>query len=299
MSLRGGPVRGTIERLDDDAELLAQPLPDETIWTKARERAAEVFGLAPSEVRKGATIARLASELREKAQAARAPLATLTSVLRTRMVAAGLTAENAPRMITLLSASLLVTELTAGVQPLTVVQSLATLDLRTSEAAVGRSISVAAGLASFLASFEWDVLAAATALSDRRRVAAEQIGRSVAEALEADEHVVPLEARLREVQRTAFRLLAAAPSGGEFGAGATGQPGTVDTRARQPSGDAVPGSGFDGSSQTPEVLEERTWVELPLEDAAAELDRLRSRLGAEPGARLSISWRLTRHGGKG
>ena len=177
ISLRGAPVRGSIERLDDDAELLAQPLPDETTWTKARERAAEVFGLVPSEVRKGATVARLASELREKAQAARAPLATLTSVLRTRMAAAGVTPENAPRMITVLSASVLVTELTAGIEPLTVVQSLATSDLRTSEAAVGRSISAASGLASFLTSFEWDVLAAATALSDHRRAAAEQIGR--------------------------------------------------------------------------------------------------------------------------
>ena len=228
ISLRGAPVRGAIERLDDDAELLAQPLPDETTWTKARERAAEVFGLVPSEVRKGATVARLASELREKAHAARASLATLTSVLRTRMAAASVTPENAPRMITVLSASVLVTELTAGIEPLTVVQSLATSDLRTSEAAVGRSISAASGLASFLASFEWDVLAAATALSDHRRAAAEQIGRSVAEALEADEHVIPLEARLREAQRNAFRLLAAAaPSGGGAGAGASGQPGTA------------------------------------------------------------------------
>jgi uncharacterized membrane protein len=69
-------------------------------WTKARERAAEVFGLVPSEVRKGATVARLAGELREKAQAARTPLATLTGVLRTKMAAAGITPENAQRMIT-------------------------------------------------------------------------------------------------------------------------------------------------------------------------------------------------------
>ena len=210
ISLRGAPVRGSIERLDDDAELLAQPLPDETTWTKARERASEVFGLVPSEVRKGATVARLATELREKAQAARAPLASLTSILRTKMAGAGITPENAPRMITLLSASLLVTELTSGAEPLAVVQALATSDLRTSEAGVGRSISAAPNLATFLSSFEWDVLAAATALSDHRRATAEQIGRVVAEALEADEHVVPLESRLQEAKRNAYRLLAAA-----------------------------------------------------------------------------------------
>ena len=301
ISLRGAPVRGSIERLDDDAEMLAEPLPDETTWTGARERAAEVFGLVPSEVRKGATVARLASELREKAQAARAPLATLTGVLRTRMAAAGLTPENAPRMITVLSASTLVTELTAGVEPLAVVETLATSDLRTSEAAVGRSISVAAGLASFLTSFEWEVLAAATALSDHRRGAAEQIGHGVGEALEADEHVVPLEARLREAQRNAFRLLAAAaPSGGgSSGGGGGGQTGTVDGGNRPPAGGVEPGHEFDDAGQSAEVLEQRAWDVLPPEDAKAELDRLKSRLDAEPGARLTIGWRLTRDSGKG
>ncbi len=202
-------------------------MPDESTWTKARERAGEVFGLAPSEVRKGATVARLADELRERAQAARASLATLTNVLRANMAAAGVTPERAPRMITVLSASVLVTDLTAGVDPLAVVQTLATSDLRTSEAAVGRSIAGAASLASFLSSFEWDVLAAASALADHRRGAAELILRAVAEALEADEHVVPLEdEKLRDVQRNAYRLLAAAPPSG-VGTGTGGQTGTL------------------------------------------------------------------------
>jgi len=292
ISLRGAPLRGSIERLDDEAELLAQPLPDETTWTKARERAAEVFGLTSSEVRKGATVARLAGELREKAQAARTPLATLTGMLRTKMAAAGIMPENAQRMITLLSASVLVTELAADVEPLAVAQTLATSVLRTSEAAVGRSISAAAGLATFLTSFEWDVLDAATALSDRRRVAAEQIRGAVAEALEADEHVIPLEARLRESQRNAFRLLSATTVGS--GAVAGEQTGTADAGDRAPAGGAEPGHDSDGL----EVLEERAWELLPLETAKAELDHLKSLLDAEPSARLTISWRLTRDGGK-
>jgi hypothetical protein len=293
LSLRGPPVRGSIERLDDDAELLEQPLPDETTWTKARERAAEVFGLVPSEVRKGATVTRLASELREKAQASRAPLATLTTTLRARMAAAGVTPENAPRMITNLSASVLVSDLTADVAPLAVVQALATSDLRTSEAAVGRSLSTAASLGAFLTSFEWDVLAAATALSDHRRAAAEQIARSVTEALEADEHVISLDARLREAQRNAFRLLAAAPpTGGGVGAGSGGQSTTAGGGDVGPTGGLGTGQGFG------ELLEQKAWEELPLESAKAELDRLKARLDAEPDARLTISWRLIRSGGK-
>ena len=208
------------------------------------------------------------------------------------MTAAGVTPENAPRMITVLSGSVLVSDLNADVAPLAVVQALATSSLRTSEAAVGRSISTAASLAAFLSSFEWDVLAAATALSDHRRAAAEQIARSVTEALEADEHVISLEARLREAQRNAFRLLAAAPSVGGVGAGAGGQSSTAGGGDVGPNGGVGPGQG------TGEVLEQEAWDELPHDRAKAELDRLKSRLDAEPGARLTISWRLTRSGGK-
>jgi hypothetical protein len=206
-------------------------------------------------------------------------------------------------MITLLSASLLVTELTSGAEPLALVQTLATSDLRTSEAGVGRAISVAPTLAAFLSSFEWEVLAAATALSDYRRVAAEQIGRVVAEALEADEHVVPLESRLQEAKRNAYRLLAAAvQSGGGAGAGGGAgggaQPGTADAATGTPSGRGDPGRRDTGAGSGAEVLEQRDWDVLPPENAKAELDRLKSRLETEPGSRLMISWRLERHGGK-
>jgi hypothetical protein len=219
------------------------------------------------------------------------------------MAGAGITPENAPRMITLLSASLLVTELTSGAEPLAVVQALATSDLRTSEAGVGRSISAAPNLATFLSSFEWDVLAAATALSDHRRATAEQIGRVVAEALEADEHVVPLESRLQEAKRNAYRLLAAAQSGGGSGAGpgaaGGGQSGTAGTSTGTGAGGADTGGRDTGAGSGAEVLEQRDWDVLPPENAKAELDRLKSRLETEPGARLMISWRLTRDGGKG
>jgi hypothetical protein len=298
ISLRGALLRGSIERLDDDAELLEQPLPDEATWTKARERASEVFGLVPSEVRKGATVARLASELRERALTARAPLATLTNALRTRMVAAGVRLENAPRMITILSGSVLVSDLTADDAPLAVVQALATSSLRTSEAAVGRSLLTAPGLSSFITTFDWELVSAAAALSDHRRAAAEQIGRSITEALEADEHVIPLEARLHETQRNAYRLLAApAPIGGGTGPSPGGSSTAADGGDGRPTDGFPAGQGVGASSEVPDVLEQRALEALPLERAKAELNYLMSRIDSEPSARLAISWRLTRSSG--
>jgi hypothetical protein len=141
-------------------------------------------------------------------------------------------------------------------------------------------------------------MSAAAALSDDRRAAAEQIGRSITEALEADEHVIPLEAKLRETQRNAYRLLAAAtPSGGVTGANPGGSSTTADGGDGRPTDRVPTGQGFGNSGQVPEALEQRDLQGLPLERAKAELNYLMSRIDSEPGARLAISWRLTRSSG--
>ena len=222
------------------------------------------------------------------------------------MAGAGITPENAPRMITLLSASLLVTELTSGAEPLAVVQALATSDLRTSEAGVGRSISAAPTLATFLSSFEWDVLAAATALSDHRRV--RRRSRLVASSPRRWRQTstscpwspgyrkpkgTPIACwRRRKVAAALVLALVQAPA----------VVASLELLAPQPEQRlAVPAP----ASKTWEPVRalrcwsRRDWDVLPPENAKAELDRLKSRLETEPGARLMISWRLTRDGGKG
>jgi hypothetical protein len=292
LSRRGAAMRGAIERLDDDAELREQPLPEEAVWTKARERAAEVFGLAPSEVRKGATVERLAADLRERAQAARSPLAVMATSLRSKMAAAGVDANNAPRMMTLVSASALASELSSEAEADKVIKALVDAELRTSEAAVGRAIAAAPQLAAFLGSFEWDLVATASGLRDHRKGAAEQIGRAVAGALEADEHVVPLEAKLREVLRTAYKLLAATTQGSDGGRQTQGD---IDGEIRR-AGEYATGGSTSGPMGT-DVIDEKSLTGLAPDEAITALDRLRSRLKDEPEARLEISWRLTRIGG--
>jgi len=73
----GAPVQASLERIDDAVELREDPLPDEFAWTKARERASALFGLTPGEVRKGATVTRLAADLKAKASEKRGQLTDL------------------------------------------------------------------------------------------------------------------------------------------------------------------------------------------------------------------------------
>jgi hypothetical protein len=287
LSLRGAPVRGMVERLDDDAELREQPLPDDVTWAKARKRAADVFGLAPSEVRKGATVERLAADLRERAQAARGPLATIASALRNRMTAAGLDPNNASRMTTLMSAAALASGISAETQADEVIRALADADLRTSDAAVGRATAAAPGLAAFLGTFEWDPVLTALGLPDHRRAAAEQIGRALAEALEADEHAVPLEGRLREILRNAYKLLATMTRRVVEERQADTRDGEGNRESERSQNDAPESS----------VIAQADRSGLSADQGVTELEQLTSRLRAEPEARLDIRWRLTKSSG--
>src|SRR5207237_433674 len=67
----GAPAVASIDRLDDQIELHEQPLPDEVVWARARERAGSLFGLPSNEVRKGANVTELAAGLKERATAVR------------------------------------------------------------------------------------------------------------------------------------------------------------------------------------------------------------------------------------
>jgi hypothetical protein len=287
--LRGAPVRPTIDRLEDESELREQPLPDEATWTGARERAATLFGLAPSELRKGATIERLAGEVLKKVEAARPAVASLAAALRPQMTNYGLAADTTPRMTTLRSVSALVAALTASRDPHLVVSALAGADLRTSEAAVAQALAGAGDLQGYLTGVQWDALKAAAELKDHRRTAGEAIHRKVAEALEADEHVIALGASLQQAQDRAWRLLAAAPPHAEP------QP------VAAPIGrDPVPAPVVSPQPQLrlgDVIVDERAMADLHTDQAVGLLDELRRRVESEPTATLTISWRLTKASG--
>ena len=263
----GAPAPASLDRVDDSVELHEQPLPSEETWARARERASVLFGMVPSAVRKGATVSQLADALKERADATRPVLDRLAIELRTRMERFGVGVDTATRTVTLRSATAFVTELGVAADPLAIVNVLADAEFLTSDAAVGRGLGSAATLSGYIASVQWDVIEAAASLSDHRAVAAEAIRTDVARALEADEHVVGLQPVLQDTQTRAIRLLA-------------------DTRRPlpPPPPDEV-------------LIDERVSAPVAAAEAIPLIDGLQKRLSAEPGATLTIGWRLTRRTG--
>lgn len=284
----GAPAHGSIERIDGTVELREQPLPTEDAWTRARQRAGALFGLAPGEVCKGATIASLAAELKAKAGEKRPVLAALAQALKLRVEEFGVPTA-APRLVTLRSAQTLLSDILAADDALAAVNALASAELATSEAAVSKCLGSADKIRDALNAAQWDIISPAAGLSDQRRAAAEGIHARVVEALEADEHALELGPALQEVQRRASRLLA------ENVPSPTRPP--VEAAPTEPPPPPPPPAPPQGE----EIVEERQMVSLAAGDATELLDQLRSRVLATPGSKLTLGWRLTRPaaGGRG
>ncbi|MER8601129.1 hypothetical protein NKH09_25145 [Mesorhizobium sp. M1339] len=266
----GAPAQVSLDRIDDAVELREEALPDESTWTKARKRASALFGLLPGEVRKGATVSRLASELKSKAGGKRGHLADLLRDLRTRAEMIGVPS-TAPRLVTIRSAQVLASDLSGAGDPLAVVETLARAELETSEAAVARLLATVEELRETVSTASWDIIDSAIGLGDHRRAAAEGLREKLVEALDADEHVIALKPVLRDVQTRATRLLAESGSGRNV----------VPPPPPPPPADE-------------EIVDEQPQMVVDAREATETLDRLQKRLADEPGSKLTIAWRLTR-----
>ena len=281
----GAPAQASLERIDGDIELREQPLPDEEAWARARERAGALFGLAPGEVRKGATVAKLAAELKAAATEKRPILAALMQALKPHVEAFGVPTA-APRLVTLRSAQTLLADVVGADDALATVMVVADAELSTSEAAVGRCLGSAVILRDAINAVSWDIIMTAAGLTDQRRAAAEGLRTRIAETLEADEHAIQLQPVLQEAQRRASRLLAETVER---------PPPRPDAGAQPPQPEPPPPPPPPGE----EVVEEQQTPSLDAAGGAALLEQLRGRLMATPGARLTLHWRLTRPQGGG
>ncbi|MDX8506139.1 hypothetical protein [Mesorhizobium captivum] len=267
----GAPAQVSLDRIDDAVELKEEALPDEATWNKARERASALFGLVPGEIRKGTAVERLAVELKSKASEKRGHLMELLRDLRPRADALGVP-PTTERLVTIRAAQAVVSELVAAADPLATIESLACATLETSEAAVSRLLAGVEDLRGAVSAAPWDIIQTALSLSDHRRAAAEGLREKLAEAMAADEHVMPLRPVLRDIQARATRLLA----------------------ETKPNTEAPTVSPSTPPPADEEILDERPQTVLDAAEATTTLDKLRERLASEPGSRLTIAWRLTR-----
>jgi len=278
-TLHGGPFEASIEAtLPDDLELKEQSLPSEADWQTALQRASSLFGLTLAQSRNAANVGRLVNDVQQAASGKREAIGRLAAQVRDR--AARYASETSgARQQSAESAQALIASLVQAAEG-TVVATLASASLHTSEAAVGRTLGQAAPNADALTAGNWQLFDAVRSLADYRRDAALSIMSRLSEVLTSDEHVVPLKQRLSELERDGMSLLAAS---------APPPPPPPPT----PPGPGYPPMPPAPPSNGPEIVEER---QLTGADAVAALDNLKARLTADQDLELTLSWRLLRKG---
>jgi hypothetical protein len=273
--LRNGvSVSATLERIDDDFELLEQALPQEADWLEARWRAEKLFGIAQAEVRNAQNVARLADLARDRLKALRRPLADLGRALEQRLQAMGIGADRADRLVTARSAMALDADLDAAADATDVVTRLAKGHFRTSIDAIERTIASATSVLAALDSDAWVTVEALDRLADHRRSTADAIRRELAEALAADEYNKPLAMAVNEARARALRLLTEVP--------ASPGPRTEQSFRRQ---QPPPAS---------EIVDQFEGADLQSAEAISQLRKLVSMLEQDPELELSLTWQLTR-----
>jgi len=206
--MHNASVTPDIGGLNREYQLRAQELPSESEWRIAVDRAAVIYGLAPSTVRSASNVATLVSELKNRAEEKADSLHRYNPALASRLKSFGVPLD-CNRAQTASAASALLDSIRASERN-DAIGVLAKAQIATSEAGMATATARASDLALALQSSEWQVL---EALRHRKDLKGEQgILDVMASALRDDEHVTALSHQLKEQHRRALQLLTQASS---------------------------------------------------------------------------------------
>ncbi|MGF6808346.1 hypothetical protein OKW30_003472 [Paraburkholderia sp. Clong3] len=288
----GGPFEPDIDRLPDDVELREERLPSAAHWQTALQRASSLFGLVPAQTLNAANAGKLVSEVKQKANAQRTAVGGLVSAVadRTARYAPG---EPGARQRTAESAQVLLDAL-ANASDSTLVTTLATASLETSETAVGIAIAQAQAAVDALLRGNWQLFDAVRNLSDHRQAAGQRLAAQLAELLRNDEHVIGLKIKLDELVRDAVGLLSEPAKAGASSPAADRSPVTQPESPEPPPPFQPPEPTHDAFTI---VVEENQRADLDARSASALLQQLKAKVDNDSELELTLHWRLQRRGG--
>lgn len=282
--LNGGPFEPDVERIPDTVELREQALPLAALWQTALQRASGLFGIVPAQTLTAANVGKLVADVKRATAERRAAVSNMVSAVSDR---AARYAPGSPgdRQRTAESAQSLLAALAAA-DDASLVSTLATAPLETSEAAVARAIARAQPVVDALTQANWPLFDAVRNLTDHRREAGQLVGGRLAEVLRNDEHVISLDIKLGELTREAVSLLAvAAPA-----------PVAPVTPPVPPGPSPLPPVAAAAPGLAKVIVEESEKADLDAHSATALLDDLKSRLARDQELELTLHWRLQRKG---
>ena len=204
--LHGAPSEATLNSMADPLELKEWVGPDKAQWERAVTRSGTILGLTSSQLCNATNVAGLAAGAKKLAEGSHGACRALCRSLRERCEKFNIAVADAPRMKTAAAVLALVDKLNEA-HANDVVGILAAADVQTSETAMGKSLKSAAELVDRIDATSWGVFEKIATLPAEHQTKASQICQRVGQALESDEHAVPLASVLKAAQSDAIELL--------------------------------------------------------------------------------------------
>ena len=205
--LHGAVCEGTIQRVDDLWVLRQEQAPDDAQWRLAVSRAGAIFGLTPSPLANAANAAKLGADVKARVTVALPAVRTYVQRLGARLTSLGVAPDSVDRMITAQATLGLLEKIAAG-DAKTVVGTLATAPVATSERAMAESQKNAAEWSEELDGVIWKTVnQLLQAEDDDVRTRGEPVLLDLRATLSHDHHVLtePFKAGLANIHD---RLLA-------------------------------------------------------------------------------------------
>jgi hypothetical protein len=203
-TIQGGPVEGSLTRLDNACVLVQEAPPDEAEWAKAVPRAGSLFGVAVSQLCTAANAAVLGSKIKEIAAANAAGVRQYTDLLRQRLAGLGVAEAAADRLKTADAARSLLDSI-VQTDERGVVGALARATIPTTEKAVGECVKGGTSWVRSLDGAFWGLADRVAGLPDDIKTRAAPIFDDVRQALAHDSHVGLTS--LNDVLTTAYQRL--------------------------------------------------------------------------------------------
>ena len=270
----GTPAPAAIDKLDDQWELEAHALPTAADYERAVQRAESVFGVAASPVLAPGNVHALAQSVREAAAAHRAPVDALAAALQQRLEVRTIPVDQSDRMRSVAAIAALLSAL-RDVEDDALAATLAAVEVPTSEVAMAAVLKEAPTLTNALAPHRWTVFDKLTVLAAPYQSQVTDIGRDLNDALQRDEHVIPLANAVQQCETRAVNLLA------EAAAAAGKPPPTIPV----PPPVKPPPAGAAGA-------EHSAGRDVTAENVAGVFEEIRVAIRETGGTRVAIHWRV-------
>ncbi len=198
----------TLDRLDDELELVAAELPDEPVWLQAVSRAASVLGIATlNSTRNPGSVDKLSNAVRERMRDLAEDAQRLPGLLEIRIKQLGGDPSDADRLRTASAAAALARSVIEIDGSAAAVERFARGELPTSEPATGTSLSSAGQLVNALEDARWQVLELVAKRAEAGEDAFDRVRAELLDSLSREELAESLDEAIGRAHERAVALL--------------------------------------------------------------------------------------------